>query len=73
MAGNVLGGRKAAATNKARHGQTFYADLGRLSQKKWRENGRKPRGFAAVPGLAERAGRIGGLKSRRGKKVASDV
>lgn len=68
MPGNVIGGRKAAATNKARHGDDFYANLGRLAQKKWRENGRKPRGFAAVPGLAERAGAIGGRRSRRTKK-----
>lgn len=59
-------GQKAAATNKAKYGQDFYKNIGGLNLESWIANGRKPRGFAAVPGLAKRAGKIGGTISRRG-------
>ena len=29
MSGTLEGGRKAAATNKAKYGKEFYADIGR--------------------------------------------
>ena len=68
MPGNKIGGKRAAQTNKERHGEDFYQRIGKLSNASWEKNGRKPRGFAANPELARVAGRRGGLKSRRGKK-----
>ena len=68
MAGTLQGGKRAAQTNKERHGEDFYRRIGKLSNASWEKNGRKPRGFAANPELARVAGRRGGLKSRRGKK-----
>jgi hypothetical protein len=70
MAGNLEGGRKAAATNKKRYGKDFYANIGRKGGK----NGHTG-GFAADPERARRAGAIGGKKSKRGpakKKVVED-
>lgn len=61
MAGTKIGGQKAAATNKAKHGPDFYARIGR----KGGRNGHTG-GFAADPELAKRAGAIGGRKSKRG-------
>lgn len=61
MAGTKEGGKKAAATNKARHGADFYARIGR----KGGQNGTTG-GFAANPELAKIAGRKGGRISRRG-------
>lgn len=65
MAGTKAGGMKAAATNKAKHGSDFYANIGRKGGK----NG-KTGGFAANPELARIAGAKGGRISRRTKKVA---
>lgn len=62
MPGSLEGGRKAAATNKARYGEGFYARIGAIGGKK---GGAK--GFALNPELARRAGRKGGLISKRGK------
>lgn len=62
MAGTKEGGRKAAATNKAKYGLSFYADIGR----KGGRNGHTG-GFAANPALAVEAGRKGGRISKRGK------
>lgn len=61
MAGTKAGGKKAAATNKARYGKDWYADIGR----KGGSNGHTG-GFAANPELAKEAGRKGGTISRRG-------
>lgn len=61
MAGTKIGGQKAAATNKAKHGPDFYARIGR----KGGRNGHTG-GFAADPELAKRAGAIGGRRSKRG-------
>ncbi len=61
MAGTKAGGLKAARTNKLRHGKDFYASIGRKGGK----NGTTG-GFAANRELAKKAGRIGGLKSKRG-------
>lgn len=66
MAGTKAGGIKAAATNKAKYGKNFYSRIG----KKGGKNGTTG-GFAADPKLARRAGRIGGLKSKRGKAKTS--
>lgn len=61
MAGTKEGGQKAAATNIARHGKGFYAEIGRRGGR----NGHTG-GFAANHELAKEAGRKGGLKSKRG-------
>ena len=65
MAGTKLGGQKAAKTNKEKHGDDFYAKIGR----KGGRNGHTG-GFAANPELAKRAGAKGGKISRRGKAKA---
>ncbi|MBR2587134.1 hypothetical protein IKE71_02035 [Candidatus Saccharibacteria bacterium] len=61
MAGTKAGGLKAAATNKAKYGKAFYANIGR----KGGQNGHTG-GFAANPALAKIAGAKGGRISRRG-------
>jgi general stress protein YciG len=61
MSGSKIGGIKAAKTNKERHGEDFYARIG----KKGGQNGHTG-GFASNRELARIAGRKGGLKSRRG-------
>lgn len=66
MAGTKAGGKKAAATNKARHGSDFYAKIGRKGGSVMGTKG----GFAANPELARIAGAKGGRISRRRK--ASD-
>lgn len=69
MSGTREGGRKAAVTNKARHGTEFYREIGR----KGGRNGHTG-GFAADPELAKIAGAKGGKISKRGpakKKAAS--
>ena len=62
MSGTKEGGIKAAKTNRIKHGKDFYANIGRKGGK----NGHTG-GFASNPELAKIAGRIGGLKSKRGK------
>ena len=62
MAGTKEGGRKAAATNKAKYGVNFYANIG----KKGGQNGHTG-GFAANRELARIAGAKGGRISKRGK------
>lgn len=64
MAGTKAGGQKAARTNKLRYGKDFYAKIGARGGALGTTGG-----FASSRELASRAGRIGGLKSRRGKKV----
>lgn len=66
MAGTKVGGVKAAATNKAKHGSDFYARIGA----KGGRNGHTG-GFAANPELARVAGAKGGRISRRTKKTGS--
>ena len=62
MAGNKIGGVKAAATNRKKYGDNFYANIGA-------KGGRAcvPKGFAADPERARRAGAKGGKISKRGK------
>ena len=62
MAGTTAGGKKAAATNKAKYGESFYANIGR----KGGRNGHTG-GFASNPEFAKKCGAIGGKISRRGK------
>jgi len=64
MAGTPMGGKKAATTNKVRYGNDFYARIGAMGGRKSCTGG-----FAANRDLARRAGRIGGIKSRRRKSV----
>jgi general stress protein YciG len=61
MAGTRTGGLKAAATNKAKHGENFYREIG----KKGGKNGHTG-GFAANPVLARLAGAVGGRIGKRG-------
>lgn len=61
MAGTKEGARKAAATIKERHGESFYKLIGHFGGR----NGHTG-GFAANPTLAKIAGAKGGRISRRG-------
>lgn len=63
MAGTIIGGKRAAATNKTRYGDNFYARIGAIGGR----NGNTG-GFFANRELASTAGRKGGLKSRRRPK-----
>lgn len=64
MPGTSKGSLKAAATNKAKYGDNFYKVIGALGGKAGNTGG-----FYANPDLASKAGRLGGLKSRRGKSL----
>jgi hypothetical protein len=66
MSGTVSGGKKAAATNKQRYGDTFYREMGHRGG----SAPGAPKGFAANRTLAARAGAIGRRISRRGKARA---
>ena len=68
MAGTKAGGKKAAQTNKTRHGADFYAKIGRKGGSVVGSKG----GFAANPELARIAGAKGGRISRRGKAKKDD-
>jgi general stress protein YciG len=66
--GNIIdatGGKRAAMTNKERYGEDYYKEMGARGGAAPHFS---PKGFAANPVLASRAGRKGGLKSKRGKK-----
>ena len=67
MSGTIIGGKRAAATNKAKHGEDFYKNIGR----KGGQNGHTG-GFAANPELARIAGAKGGKISRRRPKKLTD-
>lgn len=64
MAGTMEGGKAAAATNKAKYGPDFYAQIGRKGGKIGRTGG-----FYANRELARIAGAKGGKVSRRPKRV----
>ena len=64
MSGTKLGGMKAAATNKAKYGRSFYARIGAMGGKVGRTGG-----FYANRELAREAGAKGGRISRRTKKA----
>lgn len=68
MAGTKAGGQKAALTNRIRHGKDFYARIGAKGGKLGTTGG-----FAANRELARKAGRKGGMISRRSKAVAKVV
>lgn len=61
MAGTPAGGAKAATTNKTKYGRDFYARIGAMGGRAGHTGG-----FYANRDLARKAGRKGGLKSRRG-------
>lgn len=61
MSGTVAGGKKAALTNRLRHGDGFYSRIGRIGG----QNGHTG-GFYGNSELARRAGAKGGRVSRRG-------
>ena len=65
MSGTIAGGKKAALTNKIKHGKDFYARIGR----KGGQNGHTG-GFASNPELAKLAGQKGGKISKRGMSKA---
>lgn len=61
MSGTLEGGKKAAATNKNRYGNDWYATIGRKGGKKCTH-----KGFASMtPEKIKAAGRKGGLTSSR--------
>ena len=67
MPGTQRGGKRAAATNKAKYGDTFYA---RIGAKGGKATGLK--GFAVNRELARIAGAKGGKKSRRRPRTAGE-
>lgn len=60
MAGTLQGGKNAAETNKKKYGADFYKRIGAKGGKKGTTGG-----FYANRELASKAGRKGGIKSRR--------
>lgn len=74
MPGTIAGGKRAATTNKIRHGKDFYARIGSMGGKLGTTGG-----FAAgticycleITGKHKKArcaGKLGGTTSRRGAK-----
>ncbi len=62
MAGTILGGKRASATNRTKYGESFYKRIGAIGGAKGHTGG-----FYADRELARRAGAKGGAISRRGK------
>jgi len=65
MSGTTAGGQIARDKNKKNYGADFYARIGAMGGKKSKG------GFYNNPELARRAGAIGGAKSRRRPKAAT--
>lgn len=65
MAGSKEGGLIAAAKNKARYGEDYYAKIGAMGG----AFKNKKKGFGSNRALARIAGAKGGQVSRRGKSV----
>lgn len=55
MSGTPIGGKRAAETNRKKHGKNFYKNIGQLGGKKSRGGG-----FTGRPDLAQAAGTKGG-------------
>ena len=70
MSGSTEGGKKCAATNKEKYGEDWYRKIGAMGGRKVTT---KPKGFAANPALARMAGRIGGLRSKRGIHMPDEL
>lgn len=72
MAGNRDGGRKAAATNMAKHGPDFYRNIGRKGGTNGHDGGFASKGLGkdglTGPERAKIYGSVGGKVSRRGCK-----
>ena len=64
MSGTKEGGKKAALTNKLRHGDSFYANIGAKGG-----SACVCKGFGANLELARKAGALGGRNSHRGKAI----
>lgn len=64
MAGTLEGGRKAAKTNKERHGADWYSKIGKRGGSKSHP---ETRYFAVNRDIARTAGAKGGSISKRGK------
>lgn len=76
MAGTKAGGAKTARTNKERHGEDFYARLGRLGGRNGHTGGfgSNAIGKDGLTGFerARIAGKKGGHISRRGKSTKGE-
>lgn len=70
MSGSIEGGKKCADTNKQKYGEDWYKKIGAMGGRKATT---KPKGFAANRELARTAGRIGGLKSKRGVHMPDEL
>lgn len=68
--GTVQGGKKAAETNKRKFGEDFYRDIAQDSQKAWIENGRKPRGLAAMSPEKRQEISLRGVERKKEKRNA---
>lgn len=64
MGGTKAGGLKAAATNKEKYGNKFYAKIGAIGGRRGHTGG-----FASNPELARVAGAKGGRASKRGSAL----
>lgn len=71
MGGSIIGGKKAAATNKSRYGNDWYARIGALGGRLGKTGGFASNkiGDDGLTGRerASKAGAIGGRRSKRGK------
>lgn len=73
MAGNREGGRKAAATNRAKYGPDFYSNIGRKGGTNGHDGGFAAKGLGkdglTGPERAKIYGSVGGKVSKRGRTV----
>lgn len=73
MSGTKSGGLKASATNKARHGETFYQRIGALGGYKGTTGGwahKTPCDCKLIKGRHTKPqcrGKLGGMNGKRGK------
>lgn len=65
MAGNSTGAKQAVLTNKERHGENFFAEIGSLGGKK----SSPTKGFGSNKDRAKTGGKLGGQRSFRGYKL----